>query len=242
MNATVAQLTARSLFGRRRALTLLALPAVLLLLCLLVRGAAGSDDTVSALLLQGFALGTVVPLFALITGTGAIGPEIDDGSIVYLLSKPLRRTTIVHSKLAVAAAAAVVMAAVPTFLAGLLLVGTADRVALGYAAGAAVAAVTYSTLFLLLAVLTRNAVVVGLAYALLWESVVGGFVPGAQALSVQQWALAITEKVIGTRAADVGATSAVSLTTAVPLLLVVAVGCTWYAGRRLRTLRVTSDE
>jgi ABC-2 type transport system permease protein len=242
MNATVAQLTARSLFGRRRVLTLLALPAVLLLLCLLVRWTAGSDPTVIPLVLQGFALGTVVPLFALITGTGAIGPEIDDGSIVYLLSKPLPRPTIVRSKLAVAAGAATLMAVVPTFLAGLLLAGTADRLALGYAAGAAVAAVAYSALFLLLAVLTRNAVVVGLAYALLWESVVGGFVPGAQALSIQQWALAITEKVVGARAEALGATSAVSLTTAVPLLIAVTVGCTWYAGRRLRSLRVTSDE
>ncbi len=38
--------------------------------------------------------------------------------------------------------------------------------------------------------LSRNAVVIGLLYALIWESLVGTFVPGAQTLSVQQWALA----------------------------------------------------
>lgn len=242
MNATVAQLTARSLFGRRRALVLLSLPAILLLLCVVTRWLAGPDEEVSNVLLESFALGTVIPLFALIAGTGAIGPEIDDGSIVYLLSKPLSRPGIVRTKLAVAVGAVFVMAVLPTLLAGFVLAGTADRVAIGYAAGVAVAGVTYCALFLLLAVITRNAVVVGLVYALLWESLVGGFVPGAQALSVQQWALAVTEWIIGSRAAALGASSPVALHTAVPLLVAVLVGSTWYAGRRLRGIRVTSDE
>lgn len=41
MNATVARLTARALLGRRRALLLLTLPAVLLLLCGAARLLAG---------------------------------------------------------------------------------------------------------------------------------------------------------------------------------------------------------
>ena len=241
MNATVAQLTARSLLGRRRAAILMALPAVLLVICVLIHWLAGSDDRISATLMQGFALGTMIPLFALIAGTGAIGPEIDDGSIVYLLSKPLTRPQIVRTKLAVAAGTVLVLAAVPTLLAGFVLAGTADRLAIGYAVGVAVAGVTYCALFLLLAVLTRNAVVFGLVYALLWESLVGGYVPGAQVLSIQQWALAVTEWIIGPRSADLGATSAVSLPTSLVLLGVVLVGCTWLAGRRLSTIRVTSD-
>ena len=242
MNATVAQLTARSLLGRRRALILTALPAVLLLLCVTTRWLAGSSDRLSVTLLGNFALGTIVPLLALIAGTGAIGPEIDDGSIVYLLSKPLSRPSIVQTKLAVAVGTVIALAAVPTLLAGLVLSGTTDRLAVGYAVGAAVAGATYCALFLLLAVLTRNAVVLGLLYALIWESVIGGYVPGAQALSVQQWSLAITEKIVGSRAADLGVTSAVGLGTAVPLLLAVLIGCTWYAGRRLRTIRLAGDE
>lgn len=242
MNATVAQLTARSLLGRRRALVLLALPAVLLVLCVLVRWLGGPDDEVSSRLLRGFALGTVIPLFALIAGTGAIGPEIDDGSIVYLLAKPLRRPAIVRTKLAVAVGTVVGLAALPTFLAGLVLAGTAQRLAVGYAVGVAVAGTAYCALFLLLAVLSRNAVVLGLVYALLWESLIGGYVPGAQTLSVQQWALAVTERIVGSPAGSLHATSSVGLGTAVPLLLAVVVGGTWYAGQRLRTIRVTGEE
>jgi ABC-2 type transport system permease protein len=242
MNGTVARLTARSLLGRRRAMLLLALPAVLIVLSVLIRALAGGDDDVTVGVLGGFALSTLVPLLGLIAGTGAIGPEIDDGSIVYLLSKPLSRHTIVRTKEAVAVAVITVFGAVPVLLAGLILSGSSAHLALGYALGALVAGLGYGALFLLLAVLTRHAVVVGLLYALIWESLVGSYVPGAQTLSVQQWALAFTERVVGDRAAALGVTSAVSLAAAVPLMLVLVVGSTWYAGTRLRTLRLSSDE
>ena len=241
MNATIAQLTARSLLGRRRAL-LLALPAVLLLLCAAARAFDGADADVTVGLLGGFALATVVPLLGLIAGTGAIGPEIDDGSIVYVLSKPLSRFSIVVSKLVVAVAVVVVVAAVPTLLAGLVLSGTDDGLAVGYAVGAAVAGLTYSAVFLLLAVVTRNAVVIGLLYALIWEALVGSFVPGAQVLSIQQWALAITERIVGAGAAPLGVTSSLSFGSAVILLVLVVAVSTSCAGARLRVLRLTSSE
>lgn len=240
-NATVARLTAHSLLGRRRALLLLALPVVLLALSLVTRLLAGPGDELAVGLLGGFALGTLVPLLGLIAGTGSIGPEIDDGSIVYLLSKPLSRPAIVVTKLLVAVAVVTAFGALPLLLAGWLLTGTIGTLTLAYAVGAAVAGAGYCALFLLLAVLTRNAVVLGLLYALIWESLVGQFVPGAQALSIQQWALAVTERMVGADAEALGVSSAVGLGTAVTLLLVVVVGCTWYAGQRLRTLRLTSD-
>ena len=240
MNATVARLTARSLLGRRRALLLLALPVVLLLLTAVARGLSGADDQLAVVVLASFALATVVPLLALIAGTGAIGPEIDDGSIVYLLSKPLSRMTIVVTKVAVAAAVVLALGAVPTFLAALVLTGTADRIALSFGVAAAASGLAYCALFVMLAVISRNAVVIGLVYVLLWESLVGQFVPGAQALSIQQWALAIAERLLGDRAGELGVSAAVDL-VGIPLLLAVLLGCTWWAGRRLRSLRLVSE-
>jgi len=242
MNATVAQLTARSLLGRRRALLLLALPGVVILLAVISRSLAGQDPDHTVVLLGGFALGTLVPLLGLIAGTGAIGPEIDDGSIVYLLAKPLRRSSIILSKLVVAIGVITAFGVLPTLVAGLILSGTEERLAVAYTVAALVAGITYCALFLALAVITRHAVVVGLLYALIWESLVGSLVPGAQALSIQQWSLALTERIVGSRAAVLDITSAVSLGAAVPLLLAVAGGFTWYAGWRLRSLRLSSDE
>ncbi len=244
MNATVARLTVRSLLGRRRALLLLALPVVLLAVAGVVRWVSGPNPGLALHVLAGLALGTLVPLLGLITGTGAIGPEIDDGSIVYLLSKPLRRPVIVVTKLSVAVGVVLLFAALPTLLAGLLLAGQTRHLALGFGAAAAVAGVAYCALFLSLAVVTRHAVVIGLIYLLVWETLIGQFVPGAQVLSIQQWALAVAARVVtappgGT---DGHPTSAVALTTGVIMIVALVVLVTWFAGRRLAVLRLTGEE
>lgn len=242
MNATIARLTVSSLLGRRRAILLMVLPAILLLLAVMFRVFQGPDPENAALLLSIFAVPFLIPLLGLISGTGAIGPEIDDGSIIYVLAKPLSRYKIVVTKLVVTIAVMITFGVLPILAAGFVLANGESNVAIGYAAGSLAAGITYSALFLLLAVITRNAVVAGLLYALVWESAVGSLVPGAQALSVQQWGMAITEEIIGAPAVDLNSTSPVGLTTAVILLLVLAAGATAYAGYRLRSIRLTSDE
>ncbi|WP_026877722.1 ABC transporter permease subunit [Jiangella gansuensis] len=238
MNTTVAQLTARALLGGRRALLLLVMSAVLLALAVLLRLSVGVDHQVTADFLGSVALGALIPLFGLIVGTGVIGPEIDDGSVVYVLSKPIPRPTIILSKLVVAVAATVLFAAVPTFGAGLIMSGTEAGLALGFGAAALVSSVAYSAVFVLLAVVTRHAVVYGLAYALIWEGLVGGYVPGARTLSIQQWSLSIAETIV---ARDL-VSSDVRLAVAGVLLAVVIVGATWYAGQRLRSLSLAGEE
>ena len=249
MNATVAALTARSLLGRRRTLVLALLPLALLALCTLARVLAGLDPdidreldgTLAADLLTAFGIAILMPLLGLIAGTGAIGPEIDEGSIVYLLAKPLNRHSIVVTKLAVALAVVTAFGVVPVAVAGVVLTGGVGAVTVAFTLGALVAGVAYSAVFLLLAVVTRNAVVVGLLYALVWESLVGGLVPGAQTLSIQQWALAVVERVLGDAAPRAGVEAAVEPVTGLLLLGGVTLAATWYAGRRLQTLRLTED-
>ncbi|MEU9185369.1 ABC transporter permease [Streptomyces sp. NPDC048484] len=235
---TVARLTYRGLLGRRRALILGALPVLLIVISVAVRSFTGADDQVAADLLGGFALATMVPIIGVIAGTGAIGPEIDDGSVVYLLAKPVKRPTIIFTKLIVAVAVTMVFSAVPTFLAGLILNGNGQQVAVAYTVAALVASIAYAALFLLLGTITRHAVVFGLVYALVWEALFGTLVSGAKTLSVQQWSLAVAQKVSG---GDL-VTSDVSLTTGTVLLVVVTVAATWFAGQKLRTLTLAGEE
>ena len=249
MNPVVASLTSRSLLGRKRTLVLLLLPFALLALCTLARVLAGLDADIERELrgrlapdlLAAFGIATLMPLLSLSAGTGSIGPEIDEGSIVYLLAKPLNRYSIVVTKLAVAIAVVIAFGVVPIAIAGVVLVGEVDAVTVGFAAGALAAGVAYSAVFLLLAVVTRNAVVIGLIYALIWESLVGGLVPGAQTLSIQQWSLAVVQQVLGDSAGRLGVEAAVGFGTGLVLLTVVTVGATVYAGRRLQTLRLNDD-
>lgn len=249
INATVARLTAKSLLGRKRTLLLMLLPLALLGLCTLARILAGLDPGIadelerglSADLLGAFGIAIMMPLLGLIAGTGSIGPEIDEGSIVYLLAKPLNRYSIVVTKLLVAIGVITAFGVVPIAVAGFVLTGELGSVALSYAVGAFAAGVAYCAFFLMLSVITKNAVVVGLIYALIWESLVGGLVPGAQDLSVQQWSLAVVKQVFGDGAYRLGIGSAVDFTTGLVLLVVLTVGATAYAGRRLQTLRLNDD-
>lgn len=235
---TVARLTYRALLGRRRAAILFVLPALLIAIAIAVRFLAGADDQITSDVLGGFALAAMVPLIGVIAGTGAIGPEIDDGSIVYLLAKPVKRPTIIFTKLIVAIAVTMVFSALPTLIAGLILNGNGQQLAVAYTVGALVASIAYSALFLLLGTVSRHAVVFGLVYALVWETLFGSTMPGARTLSVQQWALAVAEK----SGAEGAITADVQLPVATALLVVVTVGATWYAGQKLRTLKLAGEE
>lgn len=240
MNGTVAHLTLRAMLGRRRVLLLLALPVVLLSIAAAARVLAGADTELARQLLGPFALGTLLPLLAVIAGTGVIGPEIDDGSIMYVLAKPISRVSIVLAKLAVAIGIVLVFGAVPILVAGVVAADQLDGPALAFGVASAIAGTAYCTLFLLLAIVSRHAVVIGLLYAIVWETTISQVVPGVQAVSIQQWSLASTELLLGDHAARAGMDAAVGEVG--PLLLVgVMVGATWLSARRLGTLRLTGE-
>jgi ABC-2 type transport system permease protein len=249
MNATVASLTSRSLLGRKRTLVLLLLPLALLALCTLARVLAGLDPDIrreldGALapdLLGAFGIAILMPLLSLIAGTGSIGPEIDEGSIVYLLAKPLNRHSIIFTKLVIAIGVVIAFGVLPIAAAGVVLTSRFGTVTLAFTVGALAAGVAYCAVFLFLAVVTRNAVVIGLIYALIWESLVGGLVPGAQALSIQQWSLAIVNQLLGDSAARLDTEAAVGFGVGLVLLTLVTVVATACAGVRLQTLRLNDD-
>ena len=242
MNAVVVDLTLRGLLGRRRSALLVILPLLLLAMAGLVRWASGGEPLNTVNLVDAFALGTLLPLMCLLIGTGVIGSEIDDGSIVYLLAKPVPRRTILLSKLVVAWGAALVFAVLPIVVAVEIAGDDGGRLGAAYGVAAALAAIAYTALFVALSVVTRNAVIIGLLYALLWESVLGGYVPGVRNVSVRQWALAAAERILGDRATMWGVTSDVSLSAALALLAVATIGAVVLAVRRLQTLRLTTAD
>ncbi|AYY15678.1 ABC transporter permease [Actinobacteria bacterium YIM 96077] len=238
LNPTIVRLTAHGLLGGRRLLVLGSLSLLIVALAVLLQVFAGVNEADAADFLQGVSFGTLLPLFGLIIGTGVIGSEIDDGSIVYVLAKPVSRAVIVRSKLAVAVVAMVLFAVVPTILAALIMAGNTPGLAMAFGAGAVVAGIVYSVIFLLLAIVTRHAVIFGLVYALGWESLVGSFVPGARELSVQQWALSIIDAV----ETDGFVTAHVDLGVAIVLSVVVIGLFTWLAGRRLAAMTLSTEE
>ncbi|MET7832877.1 ABC transporter permease subunit [Micromonospora sediminicola] len=233
--STVTWITARGLFGRSRFLMLLPLPLILIGLAVLCRALGVDPGQWGPPVLVGLGLAVVLPVVALIVGTGVLGAEIDDGTVVHILTKPLPRWQIVLPKLVVAAGVSAVTVGVPIYVAGVL----ADSVRLGLAlvAASAAGALAYSALFLALSLVTRRPVLLGLVYVLIWEGLLGRFVTGTRVLSIQQWVIALADRMAPTPL--LGTT--VSVPVAAVLTGLVAVGFTVLAIDRLRSFSVAGE-
>lgn len=235
MNLTIMGLTARAMLGRKRVLLLLPMP--LLLIGLTVIGVlSGSDDADwGPVVFSSLGLSVILPLTALIIGSSALGLEIDDGTITHLLTKPLPRSEIVLSKLAVAWLVTTVATGLP--LAVSALIAGAGSLAVGLVIGAAIGGLAYSALFLALSVMTKRPVAVGLVYIMLWENLLVSFVSGTRVFSVQQHATTIADSIGNTQLLD----SSLSLSTALIMSVIFIVVGTVGATQRLRSFALTGE-
>jgi ABC-2 type transport system permease protein len=235
MNLTIVRITARALFGRRRFFLLLPLPLLVVGLAVLADALGEPPEEWGPSMIVGLGFAVVLPVLALVIGTGVLGAEIDDGTIVHVLSKPLPRREIILAKLSVAAVVTAVTVAVPMFATGL--VAGSVRLGVGLAVGAAFGAVAYTALFLMLSLLTRRPVLVGLVYVLIWEGLLGNVLSGTQVLSIQQYVIAVSDRV----ARSDLLTTSVSLPVALAMGFIVMVGATVLAVDRLRSFTVVGE-
>jgi ABC-2 type transport system permease protein len=221
MNFIVAQLTLRSLLGRRRIWLLAPLPLLLVGLTLLARWRQPDVDQWVPGIARGLGFAVVVPILALIVGASVIGSEIDDGTLVHLLSKPLSRAEILLAKLVVAAGVTGVVTGAAMFVCGALAHGA--RFGLGLATGAVAASVAYCALFVALSVVSRWPVLIGLVYVLLWEGLLTGLLSGTRVLAIEQYGITIASRVAGSDVLHptVGLPTAVVMAGAVVVLTTV---------------------
>jgi ABC-2 type transport system permease protein len=234
MNTTIAWITARGLFGRRRFFLLFPLPLIFIGMTALAASLAEPADFATPVLV-GIGVAVVLPLIALIVGTGVLGSEIDDGTIVHILTKPLPRWKIVVSKMIVASAVTALTAAGSGFVAGVI----TDGVKLGVALGAAmtVGAIAYCALFMALSAMSRRPVLIGLLYIAIWEGLLSNVVSGAGVLSVQQYVVTLAAKL-----SDTGLlTSTVKLPAAIIMSVALTVTGLYFAISRLRSFSVAGE-
>jgi len=233
-NPTVAWITTRATLGRRRAL-LFAIPAVILIvLTLALKATRPPARPWPSHLLGTFGFSVLLPLTALIIGCSVLGAEIDDGSVIHLLATPVRRSSVILTKFAVATVLTMIFAAVPELIAALIsgggytepvvtvnpgsppvftpgtLIDNGDF-ALGLFVGALVGAVIYNAIFVMVSAATTRAIAVGLLYVLIWEAVLANFVSGARLLSVSHYALGIANGIAHDSTLNAGLTVPVSV-------------------------------
>ncbi|HEY7225529.1 MAG TPA: ABC transporter permease subunit [Micromonosporaceae bacterium] len=234
-NPTIARITTRALFGRLRFLLLLPLPLLVVGLALLTQ-ATGVDpsDWVTPVIVA-IGLTVVLPVLALIIGTGVLGSEVDDGTLAHILAKPLPRREIVLTKLVVAVGVTAVTTGLPLALTGLI--AGSPALAGGLAVGAVVGSLAYCSLFTALSVLTRLPVLIGLAYILIWETLAGNLLTGTRVLSIDQYVLTVVDRI----AHSTLISSNVSLAVSLSMAFVFTAGFTLLGIDRLRSFSVKGE-
>jgi ABC-2 type transport system permease protein len=229
---TIAALTARSLLGRRRSVLLVLLALLPVAAAILVRVSgreASVGEEVATAIMDRLLVTTLLPIVGLVFGTAALGAELEDGTAVFLLVKPIDRWRIVVAKLIVAVGLSIALVAPAAFLAGAILGpgGTGLSGAVGAAVGTAIGATVYATVFFALSLVTGRALAIGLVYVLVWEGVLAGLLEGVAALSIRQYTLAISAAIAQPGVADPGLLDArvalVLSVVAVAVAVVVAV-------------------
>jgi ABC-2 type transport system permease protein len=194
----VATLTVRQFLGGKAVRVVAALSAIPCLFALLY-WLNPDIDTASRYMVntiyRGAVVATLLPFTVMILATGALGNEIDDRTLPYLTLKPIGRLRIVFEKLIGS-----VVVAVPIILAGLAATyvivfrsNSGDHLRLLWAmvSSATVAIVAYSAIFILISLLINRALVVGIIYSLVWESLLGQFLPGLRVVSVRHFTTSI---------------------------------------------------
>jgi ABC-2 type transport system permease protein len=228
MTGTLASITLRSLLNRRRTLLLALASALVVLVAALFRLSSPTDDEAlmfTGRLLADFGIGVVLPLVAVIVGTAAIGSEIEDGTIVYLLAKPIPRLTIVVVKMAVAWLVTCAIVVPGIWIAGIVATGGSPDLGTAYSVAAIVGALEYTAVFVALSLVTSRALVVGLAYVVIWEGVVAGLFAATRLLSVRQHALWVADAIggEGAVASDLGPQAILILAIVTAAAFVIAV-------------------
>jgi ABC-2 type transport system permease protein len=188
--------TVRALVDRRRTWLMLFVASLPILLTIVIRiagGRPGAPQILDTLMIR-----TVMPLIALVFGTAALGAELEEGTAVYLLAKPVPRWRIVVTKAVVAAGLTLLVVVPVTIATAILRAGpSTEAVALGYGVAVALGATAYTVVFLALSVFTSRALVLGLVYVLVWEGILAGLLEGVRFLSIRQATLGVAAGLSG---------------------------------------------
>lgn len=236
MTGALVSVTLGALLSRRRTLLLGLLGLLLVGIAVLLRLASPADPVAATeRLLADFGLRVLVPLVAVIVGTAALGSELDDGTIVYLLAKPIPRWRIVLVKLAMAWLVTALLVAPAVLIGGIVAQGD-GTLAVPFAVASVVAALEYTAVFVALSLVTGRALIIGLAYVLVWEGVVAGLFEGTRILSIRQHALAVAEA-LGATGLDGDLATGVALVA----VAVVTAGAGVLAVRRLQRVELRGE-
>lgn len=203
----------------------------LTLAALAINVGGGGRGAVATLLTEAAFL-VAVPVVSLVYAGASLGDLREDGSLVYVWLRPVRRLD-----LAAAATSASAQIAVPLNVAivGLVtLVGGEPELLLGAVVAAVLGTMAYVAVFVALGLRTTRSLLWGLGYILLLEGFLARFSDQLAAVSIRRFATSVFSQIAGVG----NDLREVSLTVAVVALVAAAVVGVAACVRWLRTLDV----
>lgn len=244
MNQTVFTLTIRQFLGQRRSIFILLLALVPLALAVIYRTGDHVDqqDWTANVLLNGIVITIVLPLACLIFGISAFGSEIEDGTAVYVLAKPIPRREIVLAKFAASAVVVTAFIVPAAAVSGLIaLAGVPEQgIAVGFSLAALLGVAAYSAVFVLLSVVSSRPLIFGLAYVFIWEGIVTELFTGTRWVSIRQYCLGVAD-LFSTVREDIFHAE-VDGSAALVLITIATAAALALATRRLERLELTETD
>ncbi len=241
MNSTIMWLTWRQLFARRRIWFAAAFALLPLAFTLLFRVVADDGDASRVgfyhAMVREIIVGTLLPLAAVTFGTTAFGGEVDDGTLIYLLVKPIARWQIVISKYIVSTLSTFAVI-VPAVVLPWFVVRNAElpfKAVTAFLIGAALASAIYSAFFLGLGLTTKRALVFGLIYVIGFEGVLSRSLGGLRVFSIREFANTVAQAV---SSGSVVIPDAISMSSVKWMAPIILVGATVWTMRTLARYEV----
>lgn len=198
----VMTLTIRQFIGGRavRVVTALGfLPCLFALIYLLNQESATRIEFLRDTVLNGLFFPTLLPITVLILATGALGNEVEDRTLPYLTLKPLRRFRIVFEKWLGS-----IVVAIPAICSGILVTSLIvlrdeasddKRTIVGALVATAIGICAYTAIFMFVSLIIQRALLVGIIYTFVWESILGRYLPGLRIVSVRHFVTSIYERI-----------------------------------------------
>jgi ABC-2 type transport system permease protein len=226
------------LAGRRLVIVALLVALPLVVPAAFASGADVEPATFTLDLFRQLVLPVLLPVVALTFSTSSLGSELRDGTVTNLLLKPIPRPAVLGAKY-LAAVLSSLLVLLPAEAVGHAVaaggLGSTNLLA-GMLLATLVGTLAYCALGILLSLLMARALLVGLAYALLWEGAVVSVAPSAASLSIRGYTEGVLAAVL--RGGDLGLQTRLGPVSATVLAAVVTLAALVLADRRLERMDI----
>ena len=171
--------------GWGRIVVLVVLAALAIIIAIVMRSSDGGvtpEDGASFLVWYGLSI--VLPFGALLVASEAFGDLRDERTLVYLWLRPVRAWSATTGAAAASLAVTFALLVVPLIVAGIIL-------DVPMAAGATLAAVAYTGVFLAFGLVLSRPLLAGLLVLLVWENVIGSLSAATARLTIRSYAASL---------------------------------------------------